>query len=124
MVDFVSSSAAFISSAPADSISGKDPMTPPSLSENFNSNIDNDLRVINQISGKFWSDETELVEDSEKAISDSPNVDIQNAKNRNSADQDNSFTVVLTKSQKKKLRQQKKLTVRTDYYNTRNRAGS
>lgn len=38
-----------------DSKSGRDPVTPPPLL--VNQNVDNDLRIIKGISGKFWSDE-------------------------------------------------------------------
>lgn len=93
-----------------------DPVTPPPIKDN----IEQDLRMINKIKGRFWGDEDEIVADSDSAACQSS---AQNVIVQNSPQKDGTFTVVLSKSQKKKLKQKKKVAVKAEY-NTRQRAGS
>lgn len=82
-----------------------DPNTPPPL-DSTPKQVASDLRVI----GKFWS----------------AAVEEEEANEGNSVPEfhDNSFQVVLSKSQKKKIRQKNKNTQRSDVCNTLSRAGS
>lgn len=88
-----------------------DPSTPPPL--NANTNLDHDLRLVSRITGKFWSDDTDIVEDFESAATQVLGKD--DVVVQDSEDQGDGFTIVLSKSKMKRMRQKNKILVKADY---------
>lgn len=74
-----------------------DPTTPSPL----NANIDDDLRLISKITGKYWSDEPHIVENS-VSVTDQLCIHDAAVHDTEEHDRDDGFTAILSKSKKKK----------------------